>query len=250
MVITGGGEPGLVRPDLLQAVIAAGNSLFGKTVLITNGHHLSRQNPTALAATMAGYASAGLGVLAISRHHHDDDVSEGLMKLRTDVAAVARFWQAGRSGWPTVNLRLTCVLQRGGNRRHGRDRIPRRLGLLPRHPRRFALRELYVGHERGVRSHHRHAANEWSQRNQIPRVLVLEFAARHGFVETGRLPWGAPIFSGAWQGWPLRFAAYTEPSLWWERANGIARSWNLMSDGRCLASLEDRASEIPLPAAT
>ena len=47
----------------------------------------------------------------------------------------------------------------------------------------------------------------------------------------------------------IRVAAYTEPSLFWERSHGVARSWNLMSDGRCLASLEDRASEILLPSA-
>ncbi|MEZ0091017.1 hypothetical protein ABH925_002176 [Streptacidiphilus sp. EB129] len=39
-------------------------------------------------------------------------------------------------------------------------------------------------------------------------------------------------------------AAYTEPSLLWERTSGIARSWNVMADGRCDASLEDQASEI------
>jgi hypothetical protein len=44
----------------------------------------------------------------------------------------------------------------------------------------------------------------------------------------------------------LRIAAYTEPSLFWERTQGIARSWNVMADGRCHVSLEDRASEIKL----
>ena len=51
------------------------------------------------------------------------------------------------------------------------------------------------------------------------------------------------------QGKPLQVAAYSEPSLFWERTSGLARSWNVMADGRCLVSLEDRASEIELPLA-
>ena len=78
----------------------------------------------------------------------------------------------------------------------------------------------------------------------MPLALILEFAARHGFVEIARLPWGSPVFRGTWRGKPMQIAAYTEPSLFWERSQGVARSWNLMADGRCLVSLEDRASEI------
>ncbi|MGR5130705.1 hypothetical protein, partial [Photobacterium swingsii] len=63
-------------------------------------------------------------------------------------------------------------------------------------------------------------------------------------------PWGAPVFAGEWAGRPMRIAAYTEPSLYWERTHGIARSWNVMADGRCYASLEDRASELTLEALT
>ena len=39
-------------------------------------------------------------------------------------------------------------------------------------------------------------------------------------------------------------AAYTEPSVMWERENGLLRSWNMMSDGSVLASLEDAESVI------
>ena len=42
----------------------------------------------------------------------------------------------------------------------------------------------------------------------------------------------------------MRIAAYTEPSLYWERVNGIARSWNVMADGKCFVSLEDRSSAL------
>jgi hypothetical protein len=46
---------------------------------------------------------------------------------------------------------------------------------------------------------------------------------------------------------PVRIAAYTEPSLFWERSVGVARSWNVVADGTCYASLEDRASRLTLP---
>jgi hypothetical protein len=59
-----------------------------------------------------------------------------------------------------------------------------------------------------------------------------------------RLPWGAPVFTGQVDGRDVRVAAYTEPSLFWERTRGVARSWNVMADGSCLASLEDRGSRL------
>jgi hypothetical protein len=193
------------------------------------------------------YARAGLRVLAISRHHHDDDASATLMSLRTDVGRVARAWQKGRASWPQLRFRLTCVLQQGG--------VEDMAGLeayvnwaaslgVPE----ICFKELYVS--TSVESfYYRHAANEWSHAHQVPLSLVLEFAERHRFAEVARLPWGAPVFRGEWRGRTIQIAAYTEPSLFWERARGVARSWNLMSDGRCLVSLEDRASEIALPLA-
>jgi len=246
-VITGGGEPGLVRDDKLCELIAVGSEVIGKSVLITNGHHLARRDPEEIATTLQGYAQAGLNVLAISRHHNDDETSAQLMQLRTDVAAVALAWHVGCGHWPDLRLRFTCVLQRGGvdNMAALESYVDWAASLgVPE----LCFKELYVS--TSVESvYHRHAANAWSYANQVPLALVLEFAARHGFVETARLPWGAPIFSGYWRGRDLRIAAYTEPSLFWERAHRIARSWYLMADGVCLASLEDRASKIQLPAA-
>jgi len=246
-VITGGGEPGLVRHELLQKVIAIGRETLGKTVLITNGHHLANRTPTALAEHLADYAAAGLTVLAISRHHYDADASERLMSLRTDVASIARAWSEGRERWPSLRLRFTCVLQKGCI--DHMDALETyvdwtsSLGVSE-----ICFKELYVS--TSVESvYHRHAANEWSHANQVPLSLVLEFAARHGLAEIDRLPWGSPVFRGEWKGQSMQIAAYTEPSLFWERAHGIARSWNLMADGRCLVSLEDRASEILLPVA-
>jgi organic radical activating enzyme len=238
-VITGGGEPGLVRHASLREMIAIGHAALGKTILITNGHHIASRQPSQV---LEDYARSGLGVLAISRHHYDDAVNERLMSLRTDVATVARAWREGRINWPGLRLRLTCVLQRGAvDRMEAMEAYvswAADLGVPE-----LCFKELYIS--TSVESvYHRHAANEWSRANQAPLSLVLDFAARHGFEEIARLPWGSPVFRGEWSGRPMQIAAYTEPSLFWERVHGVARSWNLMSDGRCLVSLEDRASEI------
>jgi len=244
-VITGGGEPGLLRHEALCSLVRVGSEL-GKVVLITNGHHLARRDDAARAQAIEDYARAGLSVLALSRHHHDDATSARLMNLPTDVAAIAETWRARQPRWPGLRLRLTCVLQRGGvdtlESLAAYVEWAAALGVPE-----VCFKELYVS--TSLESvYHRHAANEWSHTHQVPLALVLEFAARHGFTEEARLPWGAPVFLGDWHGQPIRLAAYTEPSLFWERKHGIARSWNLMADGRCLVSLEDRASELALPA--
>ena len=168
------------------------------------------------------------------------------MSLGTDVAAIVRTWSAGRSRWSGLSLRLTCVLQRDGvDTPEMLERyVDWATGLGVEE---ICCKELYVS--TSVESvYHRHAANEWSHAHQVPLALVLGFAARHGFTEEARLPWGAPVFRGEWRGRPLRLAAYTEPSLFWERTHGLARSWNLMANGRVLASLEERTSEIRLTA--
>jgi pyruvate-formate lyase-activating enzyme len=244
-VITGGGEPGLLRHELLCDVIAVGSEMLGKAVMITNGHHLARRDEEHCVCALAEYHDSGLRVLAISRHHHDDRRSAKLMNLETDVQSIARIWEAGRSRWPGLRLRFTCVLQRGAvdSLVEIEDYVSwaAALGVTE-----LCFKELYVS--TSVESvYHRHAANDWSHAHQVPLSLVLDFASRHGFTEIARLPWGAPVFRGEWRGHPMQIAAYTEPSLLWERSKGIARSWNLMADGRCLVSLEDRASELNLP---
>ena len=51
-----------------------------------------------------------------------------------------------------------------------------------------------------------------------------------------------------WRGRELKVAAYTEPSVFWERSNcgGVCRSWNYMASGEVLASLEDRDSQVDI----
>ena len=244
-VITGGGEPGLVRHEKLCDLIQVGSESLGKVVLITNGHHLAKLQDAERSQVLSNYHQSGLRVLAISRHHHDDETSSRLMSLPTDVSAIVHSWQMGRTSWPELRLRFTCVLQRGGV--DSQEALEAYVGWAASlGVSELCFKELYVSTS-AESVYHRHAANEWSLANQVPLELVLDFASRHKFVEIARLPWGAPVFHGSWRGHPMQIAAYTEPSLFWERSNGIARSWNLMADGRCLVSLEDRDSQIELP---
>ncbi len=246
-VITGGGEPTLLPFDQQLRLVAACAAAFPKTVLISNAHTLAKLAPAERADRLAELAAAGLSVLAVSRHHQDDDASERLMALRTPVAEVADTWRAGRDRWPGLRLRLICVLQHGGVA--DQEGVGAYLSWAVAHGvEEVCFKELYVSTSTES-LYHDHAANRWSRDHQVSLSVVTGFAERHGFTEQSSLPWGAPVFDGSWDGRPLRIAAYTEPSLLWERTHGVARSWNVLADGRCYASLEDRASEILRPGA-
>ncbi|WP_431262448.1 radical SAM protein [Roseateles chitinivorans] len=239
-VITGGGEPTLMkRADLLQLVRAC-RARFDKVVLITNGVALAGQGEAEAAEQLMALHEAGLGVLAVSRHHVDEAANAALMKIATQTPVLLRARRDRADALQGLRMRLVCVLQRGGvdsvqavddyvrwAAGNGADEV--------------CFKELYVStSEESV--WFAHGANEWSARHQVPLSLVHRWAETAGFQEVARLPWGAPVYGGSIAGREMRVAAYTEPSLFWERRNGTARSWNVMADGTCLASLEDRTS--------
>jgi hypothetical protein len=239
-VITGGGEPTLLKEDDLLRLVRAAAALFPKVVLITNGYRLGRLPTEACAQALQRLATAGLTVLSISRHHFRADENDNLMSLKTGSDRVAAAW--AQSGLPGLALRWICVLQRGGV--EDRTTLEQYLDwACSTGAREVCFKELYVASS--VESEYfDRQANEWSAVHQVPLGLVINHAKQAGWELKEKLPWGAPVFEGAWRGSPLRVAAYTEPSVLWERTNGICRSWNLMADGRCLASLEDRRSEV------
>ncbi|MFI6155318.1 radical SAM protein [Kitasatospora sp. NPDC051170] len=241
-VITGGGEPTLIPFEQQVRLVSACAAVFPKVVLITNGHTLAKGGDAERADRLEALAAAGLSVLAVSRHHQDDEVSERLMMLRTPVGEVIDTWRTERDRWPGLRLRLICVLQRGG--------VADAAGVgeylswaAASGVEEVCFKELYVSTSTESLYFER-AANVWSREHQVSLSVVTGFAEQHGFEESSRLPWGAPVYDGAWDGRPMRIAAYTEPSLYWERSNGVVRSWNVLADGRCYASLEDRASEV------
>lgn len=150
-----------------------------------------------------------------------------------------------RENLPQLRLRLICVLQRGGV--ESAIDVSEYVGWAARlGVQEICFKELYVAtSEESV--YYAREANAWSTSHQVPLTVVHDWAHENGFLLSDRLPWGAPIFDGNVAGRPMRVAAYTEPSLYWERSHGLARSWNVMSDGTCLASLEDRKSKIKRP---
>jgi len=241
-VITGGGEPTLVRWEYLLQLIAACSLRFAKTVLITNGVRLASATPSRIAASLRDLSNAGLTTLAVSRHHHTEPVNAGLMRLETRTPALLETYVSLRDTLSNLRLRMICVLQRGGIETL-EDIESYVAWAMSFGVEEVCFKELYVStSEESV--YFSREANAWSAAHQVSLSVVHEWANRNRLTVAAHLPWGAPIFSGTVRGGPVRVAAYTEPSLFWERSRGLARSWNVMSDGTCLASLEDRRSVV------
>ena len=241
-VITGGGEPTLLPRASLERLVAQSSQRFGKVVLITNGHVFAVAPQAERFERLDALYQAGLTVLAISRHHHDAASNEQLMQLATPVEQLMKSWREHGDRWSKLRLRLICVLQRGGI--EDRQTLESYLSwAVAQGIEEVCFKELYVSTSTESLYHDRNA-NAWSRTHQISLALVTDFAQAQAFELVERLPWGAPVYRGLWHGKPLRIAAYTEPSLFWERTHGVARSWNVMADGACYVSLEDRASRL------
>ena len=242
-VITGGGDPGLVPfPRLLDLVRACAESFPQKVVLITNGRFLAALEASARQSALRALEEAGLTVLSMSRHHPDPSGNARIMSL--DVGTEDVLETVARAGLRTLRPRIITVLQRQGV--DSAERLEALMRWTVSHGvEELTLKELYVAtSEESV--YHDRAANHWSRENQVPLSLATAFFAARGWRRIAELPWGAPIHEGTIDSRPLRVAAYTEPSLFWERTHGLARSWNVLADGACYASLEDRASRLAL----
>ncbi len=242
-VITGGGDPGLVPfARLLDLVRASAESFPQKVVLITNGRFLAALEESARQAALRALDEAGLTVLSMSRHHPDPSENARIMSL--DVGTEDVLETVARTGLRTLRPRIITVLQRQGV--DSAERLEALMRWAVNHGvEELTLKELYVAtSEESV--YHDRAANRWSRENQAPLSLATDFFADRGWLQVAELPWGAPIHAGSIDGRPLRVAAYTEPSPFWERTHGLARSWNVLADGTCYASLEDRASRLAL----
>ncbi|QDT44436.1 molybdenum cofactor biosynthesis protein A [Gimesia alba] len=244
-VITGGGEPTLYpRAKLLQLIRLAADYFPQKVVLITNGYLLTEMPATERLAFLEELQTAGLTTLAVSHHHHDLEVNRRIMSLDIDVARIAESLDLNPERFPTLSLRLICVLQKGGVQ----DRIAIQNYLnwaASLNVQEVCFKELYVS--TSVESeYYSRPANEWSEAHQVPLRVLLDYLQAKNWNQVGQLPWGAPLYERHINGVPMKVAAYTEPSLLWELSQGLCRSWNIMADGRCLTSLEDRRSEIEI----
>lgn len=240
-VITGGGEPGLLGWDALERLARVLSSELGNVLMITNGSQFAELPPRELHTRLAGLAESGLSRIAISRHGTDDASDERIMHLRVDAAKVAH---AVREGPHPIGLRSICVLQQGGV--DSPEQVAKYLLRMAREGfNEVCFKELYVS----ALSENPWAPSTYNlfcESNQIPLSTVVSALESLGFVERDKLPWGSPVFEGTIDGSPMRVAAYTEPSVGWERSHQMVRSWNLMADGTCFASLEDPASRLSL----
>lgn len=242
-VITGGGEPGLLPlPRLLELVRACAARFPRKVVLISNGVFLARLDDEARRRALSQLEEAGLTVLSLSRHHPEPSRNAALMRLDTGTERVLESFRSG--DFRSLRPRLVAVLQRGGldseqsfaeylawAAAQGVDEV--------------TWKELYVStSEESV--YHSRPSNLFSREHQVPLALATEWLQAQGWRRVAELPWGSPVYEGEVSGRRMRVATYTEPSLFWERSHGLARSWNVLADGACYASLEDRHSRLEL----
>jgi len=236
-VITGGGEPGLLQFDNLLDMIRLAKKHFPKVVLISNGMFLSKETDEKLIHKLKHLEEAGLDVLSISRHSPHSDVNKEIMGVNIGSGRIFDFMNAHKI---EIKKRLICVLQKMGVSNF--DKIAEYLDYATFHQvDQVCFKELYVSSS--LESlYSKTKENIYSENQQVSLSVVLDFLEKSHFKKVKELPWGSPVYSGIWKGRKIEIAAYTEPSVGWERLHGIARSWNIMADGKCYASLEDMNS--------
>jgi len=244
-VITGGGEPTLLKDEQLVRLVGKCATHFNKVVLISNAHLLGKMDEKKRRQALLNLDHAGLSNLAISRHHYDRHQNAEIMGLDTLTENVTQTLRSLRNEFNNINTRFICVLQKEGIASVAD--IEKYLSWSAEQGvTQVNFKELYVSTS-NESAYSDMAANDYSAVHQVPLSIVHDFAAEHAWEKVAELPWGAPIYKGVWEGVEMQIAAYTEPSVYWERTNGVARSWNLMSDGTTLASLEDPTSQIAAP---
>ncbi|MCO7223408.1 radical SAM protein [Pleionea sp. CnH1-48] len=239
-VITGGGEPGLLPLPRLLELIALCREYVSKVVLITNGYSLiNSRDPE---EDLNQLEQAGLTVLSVSRHHFSRHDNARLMGLDIESEKLAQVFRARLSS--SLKLRWVCVLQKGGidstEKLHAYIEWSMALGVAE-----ICFKELYVSSS-SESIYFDRAANDWSYRHQVPLSLVLELAQQQQWELVETLPWGCPVYRIQRGASSIKVAAYTEPSVSWEFANGMCRSWNMMANGDVYASLESKDSIIHL----
>ncbi|MDH5178305.1 MAG: radical SAM protein [Gammaproteobacteria bacterium] len=239
-VITGGGEPGLLPAERLHALIKLCRRRFDKVVMITNGYFIANHpNPK---ARLSALSDSGLSVLAVSRHHYAAQRAAAIMGLDVAFDNLLQAYRGNRQQGAGMTLRVICLLQKGGI--DSPAEIEAYLDwAMQQEIEQVCFKELYVASS-SESVFYDQASNDWSYAQQVPLAMLINYAAEQGWEEVMRLPWGSPVYRYVKNGRTMQVAAYTEPSVSWELANGMCRSWNLMADGRCYASLEVSDSEV------
>lgn len=234
-VITGGGEPTMLPHAKLVKLISELRS-FQTVVLITNGYKYASMDESSRYQHLLELKNAGLTVLSISRHGATLKENTEIMRLEIPSERVAQ------TALHLLKVRWVCVLQKLGV--SDRPSLLRYLSwAASTKVTEICFKELYVSssHES---IYYNSQSNEYARNNQVPMKLILNYVKEQDWTLVGTLPWGSPIYEGYYENHKFKIAIYTEPSVYWERSNGICRSWNIMSDGSSYASLESVNSVI------
>lgn len=232
-VITGGGEPTILGFDNINKILSISNKYFEKNVLITNGMFLNDLTKEKISSLK----SNGLSVLSLSCHHYDEEKNTQIMGANTGIHSIIKEISNIKE---KPEIRLVCVLQKGGI--DSLEEIENYINFAIRNNiTQICFKELYVSStEESLYS--KSKENLYCKNNQISLKLILDYSKKHEKI--AELPWGSPIFRILKEDQFVDVAAYTEPSVGWERYHGIARSWNYMADNNCYATLEDMNSLI------
>lgn len=240
-VITGGGEPTIMPFEELIEGLNISSQFFKKNVIISNGLFLSKLDEADIIDRLKALKSAGLSVLSLSYHHYDPVKNKVIMGMDTQAEKIMQAYsKCDRNEVP--RLRVVCVLQKGGV-----DSATEIQGFIDKALEygidQLCFKELYVA-STYESLYSKKKENIYSRDHQVSLTTVIEFAQDRNLEIIKELPWGSPIFRYEGETGVVDIAAYTEPSVGWERSNGIARSWNYMADNKCYASLEDETSLI------
>lgn len=239
-VITGGGEPGIMKFEEIVNILNISNKYFDNNTMISNGLFLSKKEKAEIKSKLNMLKSSGLNVLSLSYHHFDPLINKEIMGIDTKIEQIFDA-HAELDSELSPLLRLVCVLQETGI--HDKDSLESYLKFaINNKVKQICFKELYVAstHES---LYSNTSENSYCKENQIGldviHTLITENYKNEKIAE---LPWGSPIYRIYMNNKSIDVAMYTEPSLGWERKNGIARSWNYMADKKCYASLEDMNS--------
>lgn len=229
-VVTGGGEPGLMPFNELIGVISLAKKYFNKIVLITNGMFLSYKKEENCKKMIEEMIKAGLTVISISKHHYNDETNKQIMGVDTKTTELLKIISSYKK---TLQIRLICVLQKNGIK--DTESIQNYINYAIEHEvKEICFKELYVASS--LESlYSKNKENDYAKNNQVSLNEVIKYCENNNFKKISELPWKSPIFDNG----TIKIAAYTEPSVGWELTNGICRSWNVMSDLKNYATLED-----------
>lgn len=231
-VITGGGEPSLVKKEKLYGYIRFMKEYVDKVIMISNGQVYTKGSDEETINHLKELESNGLDILCISRHGYDNSLNSKLMYLDTNTEQILRV----QSEIDKLKIRLICVLQKLGV--EDEFSLIKYLDFASEYKvKEICFKELYVSTSKESVFFDLEG-NNYCRRNQVPLAMVITYLETNGAKKVSELPWGSPVYEYVHKGHLIKIACYTEPSVFWEQTNKVCRSWNILSDGRCFGSLE------------